>query len=235
MAGFFKDYGIRFYDFSAKNELMTDDDTVFDRSKYASNWQPESIGYIRSVRDPSRNDYGSTLDDLSRILRSSPEVKRCLTRRLYEYFVGADQSVDGDYLDYLTEELVRGATAKSSQAFKRVVSLIVRSESYSNPYRDSDQCYDHRPGYVATTRAPCRVASILNRRCISCHGSDSPAGGLDLVSLSQASPTKVYSSIMDRLSTADPAKRMPYLTEMPATETQLLYSWANEQLERSAK
>ena len=87
-----------------------------DRKKYQSTWQapPGSgrtweVGYVRSPRWTEQNNYGETLGDLSKIIRKAPEAKRCLMKRLTEYMLGEDQTVDGGYLDDLTAKFRAGS------------------------------------------------------------------------------------------------------------------------------
>ena len=59
--------------------------------------------------------------DLSRILRTAPEVRRCLVKRLHEYVVAEDQTIDRGYLDYLTREFEAEAATSSSTAVKNTI------------------------------------------------------------------------------------------------------------------
>lgn len=251
MAGYFRNYGILFYDFSKRGKIIFDDQAQADVKDYVSHWKADpktgrqwDVGYIRSTSDDSLNDYGDTLEDLFALLKRAPEVKRCLVQRMFEYFVSDTQTVDGDFLDYLTEQFTEAAKINSSGAFKKTVAAIVLSNSFSNRHLDSTQCYDHRPGAPITNSAPCRVASILEKNCVHCHGNTEKKPFLDLHHWSagigfphldgpkgqQISLNKTYQQILDRISNTDPDQRMPYMREMPSTERQELYKWVDSQL-----
>ena len=140
-------------------------------SDYVRHWKTPAgsprtwnTGYIRSVSDTSQNAYGETMDDLFGILRQAPEVKRCVVQRMFEHLISKSQTVDGDYLDYLTEDFTKNLKQSSADAVKNLVSKIVLSQSDPTPNPDPQSCYDYRPGYQPSpSDPPCRISSILRR------------------------------------------------------------------------
>src|SRR5262245_2543244 len=100
MAGFFRTYGAYFFDYARSPDIIFDDLASKDRALYEAVWKAArklpawNIGYIRSARFHSYNSYGTSMGDLARILRTAPEVKRCLVKRLHEYIVAEDQTIE---------------------------------------------------------------------------------------------------------------------------------------------
>jgi hypothetical protein len=194
MAGFFKDYGNGFADFSQAKSIEFDDLATMDRDVYAQAWKAPpglgrewNIGYIRSVNTPQLNDYGATLEDLFAIIRKAPETRACLVRRMFEYFAGADRMLDPGYLESLTQGFnAAAANGASSAGFKATVKKILLSSSFAQTDPVPGQCYDFAPDTVATgalasSRPPCAVAYLLQKNCVSCHSSpDTGGAGLDL-------------------------------------------------------
>ncbi len=108
----------------------------------------------------------ASMADLSRIVRSAPEVKRCLMRRLHEYVVAEDQTIDRGYLDYLTRTSRPRPRRNSSAAMKNAIVRILQSVGVtSNPMPIPRRCYDVPPGAIAGDGPPCRVAFILTKNC----------------------------------------------------------------------
>ena len=166
MAGFFRSYGAYFFDYSTSPDIIFDDLANKDRSLYEAVWKAGSkmqsswnVGYIRSARYQSYNSYGTSIADLSRILRAAPEVKRCLVKRLHEYIVAEDQTIDRGYLDYLTREFEAEAATNSSAAVKNTIVRILQSAAYEQRNADPKRCYDVAPGSVAGVGPPCRWPS----------------------------------------------------------------------------
>ena len=261
MAGFFRNHGNFFADFSRLPEIVFDDLAGRDRAKYETAWRAPrnstrewNIGYIRSARTESRNEYGRTLEDLSRILRSAPEAKRCLMRRLFEYTVAEDQMIDAGFLDHLTREFEREAAIDSSAAMRNAIVRIVKSQTYHQRNADPRRCYDFAPGTRPEDMPPCRITYILAKNCAGCHdsvyGADST---LDLTSWIVAPGGKVRSfahvddlmqqrgarvtlaRLVERLITADAKARMPKNRMMRVDERQELLRWAMDELARIEK
>ena len=259
MAGFFRSYGAYFFDYSRSPDITFDDLASKDRAPYEGIWkgagtgQPAwNIGFIRSARWQRYNSYGTSIADLSRILRTAPEVKRCLVKRLHEYIVAEDQTIDRGYLDYLTREFEAEAAVNSSTAVKNTIVRILQSAAYEQRNADPKQCYDVPPGSVAGEGPPCRVAFILSKNCAQCHnaGGEDGAARFDVGAwiqtpdgrsrifrhldpkMAQLSARDSLARVVERLSSFDAATRMPKGKVMPSDERQELFLWAQEELAR---
>jgi hypothetical protein len=253
MAGFFRTFGARFIDYSLQDKIVFDDGAVSDRASYENAWRAPAgagrewnVGYVRSVNRVDLNDYGESIGDLFAIIKRAPEVKRCLVKRAFEYFVSAEQTIDAGYLDQLSREFMADAERDSAEAFKSLVAKILLSQSYSHPDPVATECYDFPPGYDPRGAPPCRVAFIFNKNCTSCHGP-SGAAGLDLSSWIQLADgsygfphldasghqrprTETFAALQERLSSSSPGRRMPLNRHMDATEREQLYRWVSEVL-----
>jgi hypothetical protein len=259
MAGFFRSYGAFFFDYSRSPDIIFDDLASKDRPRYEAIWKGTAkerldwnIGYIRSARWQSYNSYGSSVSDLSRILRSAPEVRRCLVKRLHEYVVADDQTMDRGYLDYLTREFEADAAVNSSTAVKNTIVRLLQSAAYEQRNADPKQCYDVAPGSVAGEGPPCRVAFILSKNCSQCHnaGSEDAAARLDVGTwiqgpdggnrifrhlddkMAQLSARDSLARVVERLAASDASIRMPKGKVMSNDERQELFLWAQEELAR---
>lgn len=254
MAGFFRDYGFLFINFGGDAQLIFDDLATVERAKYHENWRAAAgsprqwnVGYIRSVSDESINDYGSSLEDLHALFRTAPEVKRCLSRRAFEYMVSEKQTIDAGYLDYLSEEFTRRSAQSSGRAFKWLISTLALSNSFSQIDLEPEECYDRRPGTTPGSSPPCRVAFLFERNCVTCHSSTAGAGRLNLagwITLPDGSQTfphldraghqrparETFERLSDRLTTADENRRMPLGSFMTSQDRQEIYLWVQEQL-----
>jgi hypothetical protein len=264
MAGFFRSYGAYFFDYSRSEDIIFDDLAAKDRKRYEAAWQsgPKlqkalNVGYIRSSRWQAQNVYGSSMSDLSRIVRTAPEAKRCLMKRLFEYVVAEDQTIDAGYLDHLTRKFEEEAATNSSEAMKNAFVRILQSESYNRVDADPKQCYDPAPGVTQKAGPPCRVAFILSKNCGQCHTPDyegpDGAGHLDVTSwvtapdgrnhafhhvdggMLQMSAHESFARIIERLSTYDAKLRMPKGKVMPGHERQELFLWAQEEMARVSR
>ncbi|MEA2989788.1 MAG: hypothetical protein QOG83_2499 [Alphaproteobacteria bacterium] len=260
MSGFFRNRGADFFNYSNDTVVVFDDDASSDRKKYEANWLAQkgsprkwSVGYIRSARWDDQNSYGDKLTDLSRIIRNAPEAKRCLTKRMFEYFIAEDQTFDGGYLEEFTRQFEREAAVNSSTAFKNAVTRIVLSKTYREINADPQQCYDHAPNAQVDNAPPCRVAFILQKNCAQCHSGGDPSAGLDLTNWvtapdgrtrtfphlgrdrQQTAAQDTLTRIAERLSATDPAVRMPKMTAMSSQERQELFLWAQDELARASK
>jgi len=260
MSGFFRDRGSYFYDYADEQVLTFDDGVDIDREKYGSFWlapkgsgREWNTGYVRSPRYEEHNDYGTTIADLTGIIRKAPEAKRCLMKRLFEYLVAEEQTIDGGYLDELTRRFTEEAAVNSSLAMRNAIVRIVLSNTYHQANADPRQCYDHAPGAKLDNAPPCRVAFILQKNCAQCHAGPDGNAGLDLTSwvpaadgksrtfphldrdLKQIAPHETLARMAERLSATDPAVRMPKQMVMAAQERQELFRWVQEELARIAK
>ena len=256
MAGFFRSHGAYFFDYSRSPDIFFDDLASKDRTRYEAVWkstrkdQPAwNVGYIRSARWQSYNSYGNSIADLSRILRTAPEVKRCLVKRLHDYLVADEQTIDRGYLDHLTREFEAEAARNSSQAVKNTIVRIVRNAAYAQRNADPRRCYDVAPGSLAVEGPPCRVAFILTKNCAQCHnpGAEDRAARLDVGTwiatpeghpvfrhldgnMMQLSARESLGRLVERLSTYDASARMPKGRVMPSDERQELFLWAQQEL-----
>lgn len=261
MAGFFRSYGAYFFDFSGAPIIAFDDLTITDRNRYVAAWQAPAgaprqwnVGYIRSPRWEAGNIYGESLADLSRLIREAPEAKRCLMKRLVEYTVAENQTIDGGYLDYLTSAFEKDAAVNASTAMKNAIARIVESRVFLERNADPQRCYDRAPGAQPDQAPPCRVAFILEKNCGQCHNPTYGAvSRLDLASWipapngvgrtfphldkesRQLSPQETLSRIVERLSTNDPHLRMPKNRPMESQERQELFLWAQDELARRSR
>jgi mono/diheme cytochrome c family protein len=257
MAGFFKDYGLLFGDYSSFKKIVFDDLSNLDRQTYVQAWKaPEgsgrdwNIGYVRSVNSPQLNDYGTTLGDLFAIIRKAPETRACVVRRMFEYFAGTDRMLDPGYLDYLTQGFDASvASGASSSGFKATVKKILLSNSFAQADPVPGRCYDFAPGVDASSadRPPCAVAYALQQNCVRCHASaEDGEGGLDLAHWARQpdgelgftfldgagrarSRKEAFEAIADRLNTSDPDRRMPRGRFMSSSDREEIYLWAVKQ------
>jgi hypothetical protein len=255
MAGFFRNYGALFADSSSSPDIVFDDLASMNLSKYLSTWQAPKesgrtwdVGYVRSPRWTEQNSYGENLTHLSKIIRSAPEAKRCLMKRLTQYTLGEGQTVDGGYLDMLTAEFTREAETNSSAAFRNALIRVMTSRSFRVRDPDPKQCYDFAPNTRTDKRPPCRVAYILEKNCASCHDGSDILNALDLSkwidapagngktfyhvkgSGGQLPAAKTLQEIGARLSSNDPRLRMPKNKPMPDHERQELFLWVQKEL-----
>lgn len=260
MAGFFRNYGVFMFDFSNQRNIVFDDGARADLKAYNDSWKSNQnsgrewdVGYIRSTEKTSLNDYGSSLEDLHQLFRTAPEVKRCLVRRLFEYVVSDQQTIDASYLDYLTTEFTNRAETNSSDAFKWTVKQLLLSQSFAESDPDVNQCYDFKPGFDPTNRPPCRVAYVLEQNCVSCHNSVNGPKRLDLkhwiqlpdgtfnfphqdLSGNQLGAGETMQRILDRLSAGESFRRMPPSGKyMSSQDRQELFLWADRMLKNGGR
>ncbi|NJM34651.1 MAG: hypothetical protein HC850_08005 [Rhodomicrobium sp.] len=260
MAGFFRNYGALFSDASASPDIVFDDLASMDRTKYLAAWSAPpgagrawEVGYIRSPRWTEANSYGSSLADLSKIIRNAPEAKRCLMKRLSEYVLGPNQTVDGGYIDFLTRKFTEEAAQNSSHALKNAMIRIIGSKTYAVRNPDPAQCYDLAPGASAENRPPCRVAYIVEKNCAQCHDGKDIQNALDLSKWiaapsghgktfqhvnakgEQRPAVETFNQMAQRLATTDAKLRMPKNKPMSSQERQDLYLWLEGEIARLGK
>ena len=261
MAGFFRYRGLQGQNFEGKPTLVFDDRASVADDKltsYMDSWRAPAgsnrewnVGYVRSPNphDAARNAYGSSLDDLAAIIRSAPETKQCLVKRMASYFLGDNQAYDGAWLAGLTAKF-NAPAASSSTAFKDVVATLVQSNTFSEPDPSPDQCYDFAADAPAST-LPCTVAFVIQNNCATCHAGSGAAGGLDLTSWNalpggvttfphvdsdgnQLSKAESLGRILSRISTNDGALQMPKNKFMAPGDRVTLYQWLNQELTTAA-
>jgi hypothetical protein len=254
MAGFFRDYGYLFSNFAGEPRIRFDDNASGDLPRYQEAWRAPAnsgreweVGYIRSTTRPHLNVYGSTLEDLFGIIRKEPEVKRCMVKRMLEYYIGNKQTFDAGYLDHLTAKFTQLASVNSSSAFKELTKIILLSRGFRETDRLADQCYDFAPGYNPAGKPPCNVAHLFQKNCVLCHSSADQYPYLDFSSwialpdgtlnfrhqdaTGVQQPTRVtFGKINDRLTTENSAKRMPLGRHMDALEREVLFKWVDKVL-----
>ena len=258
MAGYFREMGIVGVNFSFTDTIVFDDLAKANRATYEKPWKaaPESgrewnIGYIRSVTDDSQNTFGSNFKDLLELLKTAPEVKECFVRRAFEYSVGEEQAYDKAWGRSIVAKMNETAKSNPSVAIKQVFIDIATSKAFTARERNNNTCYDFTGNTAASDRAPCRIASILERNCTSCHSGSNRQGGLDLSSwklLSDQKPgfphkagdreipsRETFQNMIDRLSSTDSNQRMPLMKTMPAPEREELFLWLQKELDKSAK
>lgn len=252
MAGFFKLIGWRGVTYEGKEKIYLDDFVNVKLADYESVWKKGGrwdIGYIRSSTDASLNTYGETLSDLFHIIRSSPEAKSCLVKRLHSYFVDDTQKWDSGYLKAESDKFEKQVTAVgSTKALKEAIKDLLLTKTFAYPDRDPKVCYDYAPGTKTENRPPCEVASILESSCFNCHNSSRPAGGLALDKWEQLeggfgfphmkggkqlARSETFTRIVERLSSTDSSKRMPLNGYMPNADRTSLYLWAQSQVENA--
>ena len=172
-------------------------------------------------------------------------------KRLVDYMVGEDQTVDGAYLDELTAKFTAEARISSSSAMKNAIIRVLKSTAYRQRNRDPQQCYDHAEGARAGKGPPCRVAYILQKNCAQCHDNAySGDGNLNLSvwidapdgknktfphldgAFAQMPATDTLAKFVERISSSDPKKRMPKNKLMSSQERQELFLWAQQELTR---
>jgi mono/diheme cytochrome c family protein len=244
MAGYFRYYGAGGQ--YNKTNLSFDDGKVIggtELEKYLSNWRAEggsrqwNVGYIRSNTDPRKNHFGDDLKDLFAFIKTAPEVRQCLVKRLAKYYVSDSQAFDGDWLAQLGKPLQQAP--QSGAALKQVIAGLIASNSFAAADPKADQCYDYVGG-APTSPVPCAVAHILKEKCSACHSADNAEGGLDLTNWRNGSfphirkgqpvsKADTIATIQERIDSANPDLLMPQSGELSAQERQALFSWLQSQ------
>jgi hypothetical protein len=250
MAGFFREHGFAFASFAQKDEIVFDDLARKPLSEYTQAWlntgpnkanRTWNVGYIRSENDEAINSYGESLDDLFSIIKTSPEVRSCLVKRIFQFGIDDKQSLDGEFLAKTVDEFNLWTQCKSSSlALKKTMARVALSNTFRAQDRRTDQCYDF-VGTENPNAPPCRVRYILEKNCLTCHNSHNASGGLDVsswvpgnnmfnhtVNGKLLSREESFHRITTRLESADPAQRMPLSQHMNSTERQDLYLWAQK-------
>jgi hypothetical protein len=257
MAGFFRNLGIYFFDYSQREKIIFSDETRLNRETYLNNWKnpPGSprvwnVGYIRSSVKEDLNAYGESISDLERILSEAREVKECFVRRAYQYFVDENQMVSPAFIENLTAKFIEESKAEhSAAAFEKLAQRLLSSQGFRASNRISNQCYDRAPGENPNLNLSCEVASTFEKNCVRCHGGLDPAGGLNLTKMidledgtmnfphvseggNQYPRAHTLTQIADRLGSSDPQKRMPLRQEISSVDRDRLYVWVQKQSEK---
>jgi hypothetical protein len=264
MAGFFRNHSGLIYsgDMSDVPYFVFDDVKFLKQSEkelYMSNWKNPgeavrdwNIGYIRSSKDENLNSYGESLEDLSKIINSAPEVKQCLVKRMAEYFLGRDQIFDGEWLHELSLKFEEAAQSQlpeaSTLAFKEVAKELLLSKTFAQRNPEPSKCYDFKKGSKESD-IPCEVSFNLTKNCTSCHTGAGAAKRLDLSKWTkddngrgvfshfdsngrQLTAAESFQTILDSLSTQDEKKLMPYLKSMAPVERAQLFQWVEKELRK---
>jgi hypothetical protein len=248
MAGYFRDFGIYFSSYSDNEKIRFDDNGAADRERYQSVWAGKNrawnVGFIRSSSRENLNAYGETIEDLFATIRTEPEVKRCLVKRLFEYFVNDSQAIDAGWVEYLAAKFAAEVPSGSTRALKMAVKEVLLTKTFREPNPDPQQCYDYAPGYNPAGRPPCKVAYVFEKNCSSCHDGTYEEPYLDLTSWRQFSDGKygfvhedgqgnsrdrkeTFAKILDRLQTEDVSRRMPLRRHMDPLDRETLFKWVN--------
>ncbi|MCX6124460.1 MAG: DUF1588 domain-containing protein [Proteobacteria bacterium] len=253
MAGYFRELGSRGRSFANQPKIRFDDQAEQDRSTYEQLWKADgatgrewNIGYVRSTTDSSQNTYGANFSDLLNLLKTAPEVKECFVRRVFEYVVGEEQTFDRAWARGVVSRMNDTAMVSSREAIRGVFAEVVTSRAFLAKERNNNICYDMPDGIAAKNRAPCRIASILERNCNSCHSAMSAQGGLDLATWKisadgeagfihtkggvQVATKATFKMMIERLNDSDSSRRMPLMKSMPAAERQELFQWLQKSL-----
>lgn len=265
MAGYFRYIGGGGSEMSRQTtEITFSDGARKPLEEYIQTWRsaddsarPWNVGYVRSLTDPTHNEYSPntadpSIDDLMQFLRTSKDVRQCYVRRLYEYVVSEKQALDPGYLAEVTDTYMEKAKAEPAQAFKDVIKTYVASNSYKHASPKLDECYDYRKAAEGAavdgeSRPPCRIAFILERNCTSCHNKANPSGRLDLTTWSavdggaqnfghlqadgqQVATKATLKSVLDRLGEVNAERRMPLNQFMSDQDRSALYLWVSEKL-----
>jgi hypothetical protein len=254
MSGFFRNFGLLFGQYEDSDKVRFDDNAAAVLRDYVKTWRaPESAGrewntgYVRSTTRDDLNTYGNDIKDLFQMIRTAPEVKRCLVKRMTEYFAGDQRTVDGEYLAGLTKQFAQLSTTNSSRAFKVITKQILLGRGFREPNPVPGQCYDYAPGVNPESRPPCKVAHILDQYCASCHSNTFEKPYLDLLGWTKLReggrgfphldeqgnqyPFNVtMERMLSRMSSADPKIRMPFKRHIDALDREELFKWINESL-----
>lgn len=251
MAGFFRNIGFFGADLTGSPVLFFDDMASKPSAEYAQAWAAPAgssralnVGFIRSNVHESANSYGDNLQDLFAVIKTAPEARQCLVRRLYEYYVSPTQAFDGGYLEYLTQQFNEiTATSGSAQAYRQTITTLLTSNGFGQTDPNSAQCYDYAPGDDPRGKPPCQIAAILQRNCASCHQGDSSAAGLNLAVWRKnergefsfphrdiQDRRSTLGLVLDRLTSGDEQKRMPLKMDMPPADLDKLFTWLNKAL-----
>ena len=250
MAGFFRDRG---YGGNVATNSITFDDfktlTGDQLATYLNTWKAPAgsnhdfaVGFIRAKPDSgfvSLNSYGSTLKDLVGIIRTAPEVRQCVVKRLAEYVIGPSQSYDEGWIESLKKDLETAPT--SGVGVKAVMKKLVLSKTFSQQDPDPSACYDLAPG-AQPSQLPCRVSFILTKYCVTCHKGAGAEKGLDLASWTEGADGKgafthvrdgvavqrqeTFNLIKARISSDDKDVIMPPNKFMSSADKTELFKWA---------
>ena len=166
----------------ADNRVQLASVEIVDKAEWEDFWRLPDGGWevavVRAPHVPEENDYlrdpERPIEDLYRIIRESSEVKACLVQRMAEKFLGQGVTIDGSFLEELTEDFIEKSEAgDSSGGFKTVLRRLFKSNTFWHPRPETGQCYDFGQDVDHLTRPPCAVAHALKSTCATggCHDS----------------------------------------------------------------
>ncbi len=250
MAGFFKTYGDSFTDYSKSTTITFDDFAKTDTTEYQKQWlKPDgkswNIGYIQSTQYEHLNQYGETLGDLHKILQTSPDVKRCMVKRVFEYSTTPEQIFDPGYIDEMAQIFSQEETASPQKAMKNLFKRVALSKTFTKNNAISSECYDAKTGTGTASRPPCQIAHILETNCVKCHKSATGKTSLDLstwIATSdgtmgfphidkatglQRPSSETFKTMLERITSSDEFERMPP-GDMNPVYRQMLFQWLSE-------
>ena len=134
---------------------------------------------------------------------------------------------------------------------RNAIVRVVTSDAFLQRDADPRRCYDGIDPKLAAEAPPCRVAFILDKSCARCHDKvEAKTGRLDLTKWKTTPDGKVHgfphldaqsnplsareslARLADRVTSNDPALRMPKGRAMSDRDRQELYRWAQEELTR---
>ena len=258
MAGYLKDLGRHFKNYSKYTNISFDDQLSTNREKYQAAWKmPQgsarawNIGYIRSANNEKLNDYGETVEDLEALIARAPEVKRCMTKRLLSYFTSEEQKFDDGFELQLSQDVTEKSKTNSTLALKSVVKKIILSRTYSEPLPSVNTCYDLDVSSVSTQSLPCEVRYTLEKNCVQCHSSQMDSGRLDLSQWhgdgsdggfsyysgdgKKLSNRDSLNAILESITTSDAKKAMPYKRELSTADRERIFLWIDQKLKQVGK
>jgi hypothetical protein len=92
-------------------------------------------------------------------------------KRLFEYMTAENQTIDGGYLDHLTEAFEAEAAVSSSAAMKNAIVRVLKSETYHRAQRRAAALLRPRSGCQAGqgTALPRRLHPAEELRAMSRH------------------------------------------------------------------
>ena len=255
----FRNIGAGGHDFTGQGFIQFDDGVAFSGDRYQNylkQWQnPDGTyraGYWvlgpngKPQRAPDwKDEDGDTLRGLWSYLPRSQVARACVVKKLAEYVLGPGQVYDGLWLTHISGDLMPGP--QSGQAFKQVFKSLVLSKTFGLHNPQKGECYDV-PEDAPPNRAPCAIASAVANDCARCHDSVDGPGHLsfnDWIDLgggvhswahqddagNQLSQKESLSRILARITSSDPAVRMPLFRSMPQEDFVNFKSWLTTTLD----
>ena len=194
IGGLFRNHGKDGTYFPEDMTLVFDDEGTVEpekREDYLKTWHNKDgvidVGYFTSPgkKHPMWPEEGTDLESFFEFAKNSDEIKQCLVRRIGEYFLGEEQTIDGAWLEALLKDLPEDQKFEpgptSSAGFKSIIKKILLGKTFEQQSPDPNVCYDSLES-DNENRPDCRVSHILNTKCVSCHSGVDPTkeSSLDL-------------------------------------------------------